>query len=452
MKFKKVLLVVLAIALLAAMLSACTPVAQPSAPVSAAPSVSATPEPTPTATAAPSASAAPSVSASAAPVKDADPYGTVNGQVYTNNAAQFEITLPEGYQTINSAESIREYGIQTFDAHRALYKNPDALKQAIQTVEIPGLIAYMHPDGKPDGLNNELSAAIEKMDSSVKADNIVIAKLYIQSMKENSDKYKISDPVAVKIGGVDSAYFTNAFTLNSISFSEKYYIFKNNGYAVILCETAMDKTAMDGMDAAVKTIKITSVIPIASVSSQDIIGTLDGNTYTNEAAGFALAYPDSYTALNRNEITKLMKAAMDKIKEIYKDPDLMERALEENIPASIALKHDLSYTDGYNSGITIMVERLSVPDDDTVEFAKISMQAAQKQTDSLKIEKIGSAKLGGHAAAVADTTLKMNGIKVYERIYFVSNNDYMFTITLAAANSTDLKELDKVANGIQFTA
>jgi hypothetical protein len=380
-----------------------------------------------------------------------NPYGTVNGKVYTNNAAGFTVMLPDGYQIVNTADTIKDYELKTFNARKSLYRDADAMKLSLQVEDDPGFIAYMHPDDKPNGLNNEFSCDLVKLNGA-RFDAITIASESIKSLNKVSAKYKISEPVPMKIDGVDSAYFTNNYTLDSIDYYEQYYIFTNNDYMIAICKTAMDPYAMDIMTAAFNTLKITPSAPVAaSPSSTDISGTLNGNTYTNDAAGFILAYPDSYTVYSRDQINALMAASIEKIKSLYKDPDLIEKALEQNVPVSMASMHEAGYMVGFNSNVSVMVQSVSVSGN-IVDFANTLLKVVQKQSDSLKFGKAASAKLGGHEAASATITQKLNGINVYQKIYFVSSNEYLVVITLSAANNNELKSLDKIVNTIQFTA
>jgi hypothetical protein len=105
---KKTVIFILTVGILAGMLSACAAFmpqssTEPSA-VSTAPSLTSQ-TPSPIKTNAPASAALPTVSASPALNGEANPYGSVNGNIYTNTAAGFEIRLPEGYQVVNAEDT-----------------------------------------------------------------------------------------------------------------------------------------------------------------------------------------------------------------------------------------------------------------------------------------------------------------------------------------------------------
>lgn len=205
-----------------------------------------------------SAASAPAMSSAASTIADA--YGKVNGLVYTNDVAGLSIKLPDGYTILNSPDTIREYSLKKFALRKdqGLYKYPDAQEQLIRMNATPGMIAWIHPDGNPDMWNNELSVTLEKIDHMMTIKAMDMAKIYARNIAQTSDKFKTGNPVAVWVGGgTDGACFENYYAQQNTTFAEKYTVFINGDYVVVLCESSLDTMARNVQDLAMTSLKIT---------------------------------------------------------------------------------------------------------------------------------------------------------------------------------------------------
>lgn len=185
--------------------------------------------------------------------KGTDP-GTVSGQTYTNRTGGFTLVFPAGYTATNDPEEIKEYVLDLFDAHKELYKDPDAIRQSIEMDGPSSLfIAYKKTDKA--GINDEISVSMTKADGF--AGSVLDFALYVkEGITSFSDRIEIQDPMKAVIGGVEGAVLLSTYKIGKVPVYEDIFLFEKNGYIVTVDLTAPDDAGMNELEGAVSAIRL----------------------------------------------------------------------------------------------------------------------------------------------------------------------------------------------------
>jgi hypothetical protein len=174
-------------------------------------------------------------------------------------------------------------------------------------------------------------------------------------------------------------------------------------------------------------------------------------SYINEDAGFGIIYPEDYNTLTSEEINTLMAVVIEYIASAFSDPAQMEEAMQKSIPVSITMKHPITYVEGVNAGINIIVQKYPVIVINAVDAANAGIEEANKQgAGVMTLEKATAIKIDNKNAAVADSTTTVYGMDSIGKQYYIFNNGYIAIISLAAGDEAELSELSKIIDTIQF--
>jgi hypothetical protein len=97
--------------------------------------------------------------------------------------------------------------------------------------------------------------------------------------------------------------------------------------------------------------------------------------------GMVVTYPKEWSVYDETEVKKLYINIIDYIKSLYKDPELVDKAIEDSVPRSMAMKHPYGYLKRFNSNVGIQVKSIPAYFEqmDIIEFTKLAIEEAAKQ-------------------------------------------------------------------------
>ena len=178
-------------------------------------------------------------------------------------------------------------------------------------------------------------------------------------------------------------------------------------------------------------------------------GSAGSQTYTNDAAKFTITYPQSYNAMSQDQIYKIMSQLIDNLKSQHTDPAELNKAIQNSVPVAIIRKHPQGYSDGYNSGVSIGIHD-DIATGNIVDFENQELNPGSQPSGGPSISPATAVKIDGKDAAFLDETLSVDGKDMFQRTYYVENNNFLLMITLTAANKSELDELVQIVDSIKF--
>jgi hypothetical protein len=186
-------------------------------------------------------------------------------------------------------------------------------------------------------------------------------------------------------------------------------------------------------------------------SSEELNGTSNDSSYTNDYLGFNMAYPEGYTALTKEKIGELFIENKDFLKAQFKDPKVAEEAIKSYVPVAMALKHTLDYTGGFIANINLIIKKeASWYTKDIVSLAKKYIEVVNKQSAVITHSEVQGIKLDGIDVAFVDATQTQKGFDLMQRQYYFARKDYIVAITITASESGEKDELVKAVEAIKF--
>lgn len=185
------------------------------------------------------------------------------------------------------------------------------------------------------------------------------------------------------------------------------------------------------------------------VNSDEVLGSVNGNTYTNEYFGFSIEIPDGWFVASQEQMAQIFQLTSDYLKN-SSDIDLMQQKL---IPLLFTASGD-PFTNAAGSGpsINIIAENISatkslIPDAQTyLNVAQVSMKQ-QVQGMEITFGDIETLTIDGQdVAKVAMTTTPAEGSETKQTMYAVLKGDYVLVFTA----SFESEELDNAMNTLSF--
>lgn len=188
-----------------------------------------------------------------------------------------------------------------------------------------------------------------------------------------------------------------------------------------------------------------------SQSRKEKAAVLDDHTYRDDAAGFEITYPDDFYVMSQKEIQDFFSENIQYFKDYYNDPEEAEKAIEQTIPISIALKYPLGYEDGYNPNLNVIIIDMEEEfDGDAVELVRESIQYAQEMSDNISYTDVEPVVIDGKDAAIAYGTSLIEGYTIPQKQYYIFNRHYNIIITISADDNQSEEEMDQIINTIKL--
>lgn len=167
-----------------------------------------------------------------------------------------------------------------------------------------------------------------------------------------------------------------------------------------------------------------------------------------------LKYPDGWTVLTNDQINQFYAKNIEFLKSQFTDSQAFENAVQENIPISVAMKHPMDYTIGFNATINVLVKPVpAFLTKDIVALAKEAINVAKSSVSAdVTFSKPVKAKIGKRNGAMCDIKYKALGLTIDESQYYIAKDGYVAIITCAWMDKADKKVLQSIIKSIQFDA
>lgn len=185
------------------------------------------------------------------------------------------------------------------------------------------------------------------------------------------------------------------------------------------------------------------------VTIEEMQGSVDGQTYTNTAAGFSVTFPEEYTVLGYEDIQDEFQEDIDNIKAKITDPKAAEVEISQGIPRCIAIKNEAA-PDGNSTAFTVTVADMQDPlSQDIVTFTTMATGVAGMLDKSNTYKKPSATKIGGMDAAYYEVEMQQDDGILLEKMNCIYPRNYFVTVTFASRADKDLPDMDKVLGAIK---
>ncbi len=184
------------------------------------------------------------------------------------------------------------------------------------------------------------------------------------------------------------------------------------------------------------------------------LSTQQDNTLIVANMDMILKYPDGWTVLTNDQINQFYAKNIEFLKSQFTDSQAFENAVQENIPISVAMKHPMDYTIGFNATINVLVKPVpAFLTKDIVALAKEAINVAKSSVSAdVTFSKPVKAKIGKRNGAMCDIKYKALGLTIDESQYYIAKDGYVAIITCAWMDKADKKVLQSIIKSIQFDA
>jgi hypothetical protein len=184
---------------------------------------------------------------------------------------------------------------------------------------------------------------------------------------------------------------------------------------------------------------------------EEMQGSVDGQTYTNTAAGITITFPEDYSVTGYEDIKGQFNDDIDKINSKITDPKAAEVQISQNIPRCLAVKKE-SASNGEYAAYTVMVGNMEKPlTQDILTYAALSNTVAGLADKNIKSNKPVAAKIDGMDAAYIETNYTDGkGVSTKEKIYYIYNRNYFIMIVFIPREDSDMQGLETVVDSIKI--
>ena len=184
-------------------------------------------------------------------------------------------------------------------------------------------------------------------------------------------------------------------------------------------------------------------------------GTIAKGIYTNEYFNMSIKVPDDWAVQSQAARQDLMEKGADLLSG---EDDNLKSILKESQKQSIAMfaffKHEQGAPVPFNPSIMSVAERMShmpgVKRGSDYHFhAKKLLESGQVKYEFP--HEIYTKDVSGMSFDVMPTQITITNMTVYQDYYATRINDYVLIIILSYSSNSEVEELDKILNSLQFS-
>lgn len=184
-------------------------------------------------------------------------------------------------------------------------------------------------------------------------------------------------------------------------------------------------------------------------NTDEILGSWNGNTYTNNYFGFKLTTPEEWYTLSQEEQLAVMKAGLEQLGQSTENIDFTEL----NVLALLStFERDITTpSDAYNPSITINAEKLvGLNADLTPESYLNTVTNGLKQSGmDYVFSDIQTTTLGGREFTAMNSTVEYQGFNIKMSFFCTKVDSYILNIIVGFTEDTEQPVTD-VLNSIEF--
>ncbi len=182
---------------------------------------------------------------------------TDKGASYTDEKSGLTITFPEDW-TLLSEQEILDLSAQTVAALKDQYRDPAAFEKALQQ-NVPVAYAFLHPVDYAGAFNANVNVIIMDVPSALTSNIVAFAKTAVVEMSKQMSgvRMDLGEVQPAKVGGLDAAVVDMSQTQLGLEMTQKqFYVARNGRLAIITLSAASDHAEeLDTLQKAVDNIR-----------------------------------------------------------------------------------------------------------------------------------------------------------------------------------------------------
>lgn len=184
------------------------------------------------------------------------------------------------------------------------------------------------------------------------------------------------------------------------------------------------------------------------VEADNVLGTVEGNTYTNGYFGFTLPIPEGWYVATGEQLSQIINASLEYLNGDSENPTI-SLAKQMFIPLILIAEQDPSSS---NFNLTCTAQNISkfgglVKDLQTYMNAAVQGLKAQGLEPSGDVEYLN---IGGQEFGKISGKQSMAGITFNQAIYCFMKNGFIVMFTLGSTTDEGMQMLEDVMKGITF--
>ena len=182
--------------------------------------------------------------------------------------------------------------------------------------------------------------------------------------------------------------------------------------------------------------------------SDDFLGTLSGNIYSNRFFRLTLTIPDDYVILNRAEISVFSKAGAD----MFKGGNIRnDKAFEDAVNNSVPLIMVAQKPPGSvgNAVFDVQVRKQSTGVAANMVLAE-SIKLMTGTSKSVLSESLRNTKFGSKVFVGVEFDTELVGQKLKQRLFVTMHRGYALTIGLTYTTKESFSAFDDMLKGMTF--
>ncbi len=188
------------------------------------------------------------------------------------------------------------------------------------------------------------------------------------------------------------------------------------------------------------------------VDADDVFGTVEGSTYTNEFFGFSMAIPEGWYIASREEFAQHMETTEEFLETDFEDARAILES-QEIIPLLFAAVNDPFTYQGTNPNINIMAQNISQYAafiKDASSYLNIQVQGIKASGIDMTFEEVETVKISGKELARVKGIQTFAGIDVYQTMYVFLKDGFAVLFTLSSFTEEEARQLEDVMNSVNF--
>jgi hypothetical protein len=182
----------------------------------------------------------------------------------------------------------------------------------------------------------------------------------------------------------------------------------------------------------------------------DLFGSITGQTYVNDTVGLQLDFPKGYTALDKQAIKENIVKNTPNLKDAYNDPEKFNEMVKAGeIPVFVASKHPIEYTKGFNSNFSVTISQINdqLSLKDIADYVKKTLFKTDGYSN---VKNPQNVTIDGNKSFLITATVKVQKLKVSQKIYLLQNKNWFITITLGSTSTTEMSEMTKTVQSVKI--
>lgn len=187
------------------------------------------------------------------------------------------------------------------------------------------------------------------------------------------------------------------------------------------------------------------------VEADLVLGTVEGNTYTNGYFGFTLPIPEGWFVATREQLAQLLNAALDYL-ENDSGAGTIDLETLQIVPLIIIAEQDPSSSIGPNSNLACTAQNISQYGS-LIKDLKTYMNMAVQGLKAQGVEQSGDIEylnIGGQEVARVSAKQSVAGIALNQTMYVFMKNGFVVMFTLTSNTDEGMQTLENIMSGIAF--